>query len=125
MTNQQKTGKLRNEGTNLKSCLVPIIDPDDFKKIWEVRRVCFGGYIDVDSLKPLCKPDTDVEAAITRATLLLLLTQKFPGELSEFMEHGQPSDAFVTTFAQTPLAAGGTFDLGELIEFIRKPQLGS
>jgi len=100
----------------LKGDSVPTIDFGDFKKAWEVRRVCFDGYIDVESVKPLFKPEMSVEAAIFRATMLLLLTQTMPDELAEFMDHGQPSDAFLAAFAQMPLIKGDEINVGELLK---------
>jgi hypothetical protein len=104
----------------LKGDSVPTIDFGDFKKAWEVRRACFDGYIDVESVKPIFKPDTNVEAAISRATVLLLLTQIMPDELAEFMDHGQPSDAFLAAFARMPLVEGDEINVGELLKTFTK-----
>jgi len=100
----------------MKGDVIPTVDPDDFKKAWEVCRVCFDGCIDLESVKPLFKPDTNAEAAIVRASMLLMMTQTMPNELADVMDKGQPSDAFLTKFAQIPLVASGEINVGELLK---------
>jgi hypothetical protein len=44
-----------------------------------------------------------------------------PDELAEFMDHGQPSDAFFATFAMMPMVEGESLGIGDLLEIIKKP----
>jgi hypothetical protein len=100
---------------------VPSVDPDDFKKVWAVRRALVGGSIDVEIFRRICKPSTDVMAAGYRASLLLLLTQSLPDELTEFVLEGEPSDAFLEMFATAALEEGKPLSLRELLKQIKNP----
>lgn len=108
------------ENERMKGDLVSTVDPTDFKKAWEVRQACFGSYIDVESVKPIFKSETSVEAAIFRATMLLVLTQTMPDVFAEFMDNGQPNDALLAAFAKTPLVKGDDINVGELLKTLHQ-----
>ena len=86
--------------------VVPAVDPDDFKKVWDIRNSVFGHLIDVEIYRNLCKPDTDAKAKIVRANFLFTLTRTFPDKFAKIMERGQLNDEFLSTFADIPLIEG-------------------
>ena len=112
----------------MKGDVIPSVDPDDFKRVWEIRISVFGNLIDVEIYRSLCKPETDVRAAEFRASLLLMLTRAMPEQFAEIMERGQLNDAFLSAFANVPLVEGEDFNVGEFLremETISKPLTGS
>jgi hypothetical protein len=80
--------------------LVPTVDPEDFKKCWELRRSLVGGSIDIELYRKRCKPTTDAFAAGFRASALLAMLPLIP---PEELVNGEPTDAFLEEFARMPL----------------------
>ena len=103
-------------GKTMKGDVIPAVDPDDFKRVWEIYISVFGNLIGVEIYRSLCKPDTDVRAAVCRADLLLTLTRAIPDEFAELMERGQLNDAFLSAFANVPLVEGEDFNIGEFLQ---------
>jgi hypothetical protein len=82
---------------------IPPVDPEDFKKCWELRRSSPGGSIDIELYRRRCKPETDAFAAGFRAAALLALLPLIP---PDELVSGEPSEALLEEFAQMPLAEG-------------------
>ena len=111
-------------GEIMKGDVIRAVDPDDFKRVWEVRISVFGNLIDEEIYRGLCKPETDVRAAEFRASFLLMLTRTMPDQFVELMERGQLDDAFLSAFSSVALVEGEVSNVGELLrqmERIGKP----
>ena len=96
--------------------VVPSVDPDDFKKVWDVRNSVFGNLIEVEIYRSICKPDTDAKATIVRANFLFSLTRTFPDKFAKFMERGLLNDEFLSTFANIPLTEGEHVNVENLLK---------
>jgi hypothetical protein len=96
--------------------VVPSVDPDDFKKVWDVRNSVIGNLIDIEIYRNLCKPDTDAKATIVRANFLFTLTRTFPDKFANIMERGQLNDEFLSTFANIPLIEGEDVNVEKLLQ---------
>jgi hypothetical protein len=99
----------------MKGDVIPAVDPDDFKKIWDIRNSVFGNLIDVEMYRSLCNPDTDAKATIVRANFLFMLTRTFPDKFAKIMERGQLNDAFLSTFANISLVEGEDVNVGDFL----------
>ena len=114
-------------GETMKGDVISAVNPDDFKKVWEIRISVFGNLIDLETYRSLCKPNTDVRAANVRANFLLKLTCAMPDQFAELMERGQLNDAFLSAFANVPLVEGEDFNVEGFLremETISKPLTG-
>src|SRR5690349_14392570 len=109
-------------GETMKGDVIPAVDPDDFKRVWEIRISVFGNLIDEEIFRSLCKLETDVRAAEFRANLLLTLTRALPDQFAEVMERGQLNDAFLSAFSNVASAEGEDFNVGE---FLRQMETSS
>jgi len=102
--------------------VVPAVDPDDFKKVWDIRNSVFGNLIDVEIYRSLCKPDADVKATVVRANVLFILTRTLPDKFAKIMDRGQLNDAFLSTFANIPLVEGEDVNVENLLRQLETVQ---
>jgi hypothetical protein len=91
------------------------VEPEDFKKAWQIRRETSDSSVDAELFRLVCKPETDYLAAGYRASFLLLLIERFPELMAPFMVNGELSDAFLAAFAAFPLEIGGQIEFDRLL----------
>jgi hypothetical protein len=101
---------------------IPPVDPEDFKKCWQLRRELEGGSIDLELFRQICKPETDAFAAGFRASTLLAMLPLIP---PEELVNGEPSDPLLTEFARMPFEEGKVRFKSAEIEVPKIKSLGS
>lgn len=106
---------------------VPTVDPDDVKSIWklgkeaETRGVSAIGSV---IMEQACKPGSNTGAAWYRSTLIWMMTQIAPEQLTRFIRDGQPDDAVFRAAAKVPMEwtavgvvhKGPPFDVDEFLK---------
>jgi hypothetical protein len=87
---------------------VPVADPEDLKAVWQLQRQVEAKHgsqsaIEMDAMKQVCTTGADIQVVFYRTSLLYMLTQIAPEQITPFLPNGQPTDGAFYAAANVPV----------------------